>query len=166
MGDDAHHKGDDAARQKGKTAVTKPGAYDLGNRPDAGPKIPHPERIRSEEEVAELVMGYIDVPAEVWPSLEPGSQVRFRKRPAKEGEPGKFLMGGKVVKYEPSTNDLWMKTGHVNDHHSFPIHLDEIETVWLQPYKPASVELTMLINTVKELSKRVKQLEARLAKQR
>lgn len=163
MGDKANKAKTEKIKPPGP--VTVEGQYDLSARSvaGAGPRIPYAEKIYTDEEVTEMIEDCIDLPRKMWPTVQPGSQLRFIKKPTKDDERGKFLIGGKVVRYTAETNSLLIISGKT-EKITFPIYLDEIDKVYLQYYHMASIEIGMLVNSVKELNKQVKELRAKVAK--
>ena len=142
----------------------------------AGPARAHVARVWTEEEKAEKLSGYLDVPAEFWDQIRYGSHVRYETR-ADGFRPGGFVMknpmdtkpkGGAVekrfMKLQNGFNDK------ARGYQQWVVAYEDVVKFYIKPDAAVLVMMQSLESAVKglndnirKLAEHAKKLEARLS---
>lgn len=139
-----------------KSAQGKDYKYSIEDRPVNGPILPPSEKIYTEEEKEQMLLGYFEVPKEKWKDIAPGSQIRY------VNAAGKFFAGGFIkVNSIEATNRLIMS--HYNaTNNTFYVDMSNMAQVYKKYYKLSHIEIEMLVASVKILSNHIKKHEERI----
>jgi hypothetical protein len=151
----SRHSNDDTKSRHSNKPVSdlKNNKYSLQDRPAEGTYIPSAEKIYTPEQIEKFIFGYFVVPKNKWNSLPVLCRIRF------EDTHGKFNEGGIVKSVNPET--IAIKYGYASNGFKL-IPFNTIKTIYKQYAYTASIEVDMLINSVKELTEHIKQLKARV----
>lgn len=137
------------------TTTEAPNPYDLQTRPPAGARIPQPERPRTQEEINEMLENHFLVPPEMWNKIPLNARIRLFKVAEH-----KFLMGGFVIMNTDSLIKVKTRAKPTDvGYAEFSWPLEEIAEIWKRYDYSSQIELQLLINSVKQLGDKCKELQ-------
>jgi hypothetical protein len=137
--------------------------FDLESR-DGGPERPHGSRVRTDEDIANDLAGYLEVLPQYWEHIKYGTHIRYK---TKEGA---FRIGGYVMNnpfvYKDKTSGSERKcirlqngfNSKLKSYKAWLVPIDDTSQIWMMPDAGTLMLLSNLENSVKLLNENIRKV--------